>query len=104
MPQNVFDDYMQKANILWCPIQQETEFFSQKEIYGITKMSGNIGDAIKFGKLAIFPENYPSKYAFIISEKVSLEDALFVKKEIDFSDFNKEKVLKQLEKTIFALL
>ena len=104
VPQDVFDDYMQKANILWCPIQQETEFFSQKEIYGITKMSGNIGDAIKFGKLAIFPENYPSKYAFIISEKVSLEDALFVKKEIDFSDFNKEKVLKQLEKTIFALL
>ena len=104
VPQNVFDDYMQKANILWCPIQQETEFFSQKEIYGITKMSGNIGDAIKFGKLAIFPENYPSKYAFIIPEKVSLEDALFVKKEIDFSDFNKEKVLKQLEKTIFALL
>ena len=104
VPQDVFDDYMQKANILWCPIQQETEFFSQKEIYGVTKMSGNIGDAIKFGKLAIFPENYPSKYAFIISEKVSLEDALFVKKEIDFSDFNKEKVLKQLEKTIFALL
>lgn len=104
VPQDVFDDYMQKADILWCPIQQETEFFSQKEIYGITKMSGNIGDAIKFGKLAIFPENYPSKYPFIIPEKVSLEDALFVKKEIDFSDFNKEKVLKQLEKTIFALL
>jgi hypothetical protein len=104
VPQNVFDDYMQKADILWCPIQQETEFFSQKEIYGVTKMSGNIGDAIKYGKLAIFPENYPSKYAFIIPEKVSLEDALFVKKEIDFSDFNKEKVLKQLEKTIFALL
>ena len=104
VPQNIFDDYMQKANILWCPIQQETEFFSQKEIYGVTKMSGNIGAAIKFGKLAIFPENYPSKYAFIIPEKVSLEDALFVKKEIDFSDFNKEKVLKQLEKTIFALL
>lgn len=104
VPQDVFDEYMQKANILWCPIQQETEFFSQKEIYGITKMSGNIGDAIKFGKLAIFPENYPSKYPFIIPEKVSLEDALFVKKEIDFSDFNKEKVLKQLEKTIFALL
>lgn len=104
VPQNVFDDYMLKADILWCPIQQETEFFSQKEIYGFTKMSGNIGDAIKFGKLAIFPENYPSKYPFIIPEKVSLEDALFVKKEIDFSDFNKEKVLKQLEKTIFALL
>lgn len=102
--QNEFDSLMQKADILWCPIQPETEFFSQKEIYGITKMSGNIGDAIKFGKLAIFPENYPSKYPFIIPEKGSLEDALFMKKEIDFSEFSKEKVLKQLEKTIFALL
>ena len=104
VPQNVFDEYMQKADILWCPIQQETEFFSQKEIYGVTKMSGNIGDAIKYGKLAIFPENYPSKYSFIIPEIENIEEALFVKKEVDFSDFSKEKVLKQLEKTIFALL
>ena len=104
VPQNVFDDYMQKADILWCPIQQETEFFSQKEIYGVTKMSGNIGDAIKFRKLAVFPENYPSKYAFIIPEKGSLGDFLFTKKDVDFSEFSKEKVLQELEKTIFALL
>ena len=108
VPQDVFDDYMQKANILWCPIQQETEFFSQKEIYGITKMSGNIGDAIKFGKLAIFPENYPSKYAFIIPEIDNIEAQLYTQQkhlEYDFQEnFSKEKVLKQLEKTIFALL
>jgi len=108
VPQNVFDDYMQKADILWCPIQQETEFFSQKEIYGITKMSGNIGDAIKFGKLAIFPENYPSKYAFIIPEIDNIEAQLYNHEkhlEYDFQEnFGKEKVLKQLEKTIFALL
>ena len=102
--QDVFDDYMQKADVLWCPIQQETEFFSQKEIYGITKMSGNIGDAVKFGKLAVFPENYPSKYSFIIPEKGSLGDFLFTKKDVDFSEFSKEKVLQELEKTIFALL
>ncbi|MFN4075509.1 MAG: hypothetical protein ACK4HC_06385 [Cloacibacterium sp.] len=104
VPQDVFDGLMKKADILWCPIQQETEFFSQKEIYGFTKMSGNIGDAIKFGKLAIFPENYPSNYSFIISEKGSLEDFLFTKKDVDFSEFSKEKVLQELEKTIFALL
>ncbi len=104
VPQDVFDDYMQKADILWCPIQQETEFFSQKEIYGFTKMSGNIGDAVKFGKLAVFPENYPSKYSFIIPEKGSLGDFLFTKKDVDFSEFSKEKVLQELEKTIFALL
>ena len=108
VPQNVFDDYMQKADILWCPIQQETEFFSQKEIYGVTKMSGNIGDAIKYGKLAIFPENYPSKYAFIIPEIDNIEAQLYTQQkhlEYDFQEnFSKEKVLKQLEKTIFALL
>ena len=104
VPQDVFDHYLQKADILWCPIQQETEFFSQKEIYGFTKMSGNIGDAIKYGKSAIFPENYPSKYSFIIPEKGSLGDFLFTKKDVDFSEFSKEKVLQELEKTIFALL
>ena len=67
-------------------------------------MSGNIGDAIKFGKLAVFPENYPSKYSFIIPEKGSLGDFLFIKKDVDFSEFSKEKVLQELEKTIFALL
>jgi len=104
VPQDVFDDYMQKADILWCPIQQETEFFSQKEIYGVTKMSGNIGDAVKFGKLAVFPENYPSNYPFIIPEKGSLGDFLFTKKDVDFSEFSKEKVLQELEKTIFSTL
>ena len=104
VPQDVFDDYMQKADVLWCPIQQETEFFSQKEIYGFTKMSGNIGDAVKFRKLAVFPENYPSKYSFIIPEKGSLGDFLFTRKDVDFSEFSKEKVLQELEKTIFALL
>ena len=104
VPQDIFDHYMQKADVLWCPIQQETEFFSQKEIYGVTKMSGNIGDAIKFGKLAVFPENYPSNYSFIIPEKGSLGDFLFIKKDVDFSEFSKEKVLQELEKTIFALL
>jgi len=104
VPQDVFDNFMQKADVLWCPIQQETEFFSQKEIYGFTKMSGNIGDAVKFGKLAVFPENYPSKYSFIIPEKGSLGDFLFIKKDVDFSEFSKEKVLQELEKTIFALL
>ena len=104
VPQDIFDNFMQKADILWCPIQQETEFFSQKEIYGFTKMSGNIGDAIKFRKLAVFPENYPSKYSFIIPEKGSLGDFLFTRKDVDFSEFSKEKVIQELEKTIFALL
>ena len=106
VPQDVFDDYMQKADILWCPIQQETEFFSQKEIYGVTKMSGNIGDAVKYGKIAVFPPEYPSDLKSILNEKSYLENLFIERKEqnFNFSDFSKEKVLKQLEKTIFALL
>lgn len=102
--QNVFDEFMQKADILWCPIQQETKFFSQKEIYGVTKMSGNIGDAIKYGKLAVFPESYPSNYSFIVPEKEHVVDFIFTKEQVYFSEFSKEKVLQGLEKTIFASL
>lgn len=109
VPQNIFDDYMQKADVLWCPIQQETEFFSQKEIYGFTKMSGNIGDAVKFGKLAVFPKAYNENYNFIAPEMLLFEKGIEIKKyqeKIDdyFSEFSKEKVLQELEKTIFALL
>jgi hypothetical protein len=109
VPQDIFDDYMQKADVLWCPIQQETEFFSQKELYGFTKMSGNIGDAVKFGKLAVFPKAYNENYNFIALEMLLFEKGIEIKKyqeKIDdyFSEFSKEKVLQELEKTIFALL
>lgn len=49
-----FERKMQAAEVLWCPIQKETRFFGITEIYGKTKMSGNIGDAIKYAKPAIF--------------------------------------------------
>lgn len=109
VPQDVFDGLMKKADVLWCPIQQETEFFSQKEIYGVTKMSGNIGDAIKYGKLAVFPKAYNENYNFIAPEMLLFEKGIEIKKyqeKIDdyFSEFSKEKVLQELEKTIFALL
>ncbi len=91
---------------MFCGVQfnKKRNFSVKKKSMELTKMSGNIGDAIKFGKLAIFPENYPSKYSFIIPEKGSLGDFLFTKKDVDFSEFSKEKVLQELEKTIFALL
>jgi hypothetical protein len=60
---------MQTAEVLWCPIQKETRFFGIPEIYGKTKMSGNIGDAIKYAKPAIFPKSYSASYSFIFKEK-----------------------------------
>lgn len=102
-----FERWMQKADILWCPIQQETEFFSMKETYGITKMTGNFGDAIAYGKLAVFPENYPSKLDFIIPEKENVLDQLATLSKTPF-DFNKayskKEVQKKLEKFLNSLL
>lgn len=108
IPQPIFDEWMQKADILWCPLQNETEFFSQKEFYGITKMSGNVGDAIKYGKLAIFPENYPNSHPFIIPENENIEEQIYTYQkwmDYDFREhFAKGTVLKSLEKMLAKLL
>ena len=102
-----FENWIQKADVLWCPIQQETEFFSQKEIYGITKMTGNLGDAIKYGKMAVFPANYPSKLDFIVPEKENLiEQFQSVKNsEFDFQkDYNKKTVQENLGKLLNQMI
>ena len=108
VPQLVFDEWMQKADLLWCPLKKETEFFSQKESYGITKMSGNVGDAIKYGKLAIFPENYPNSQPFIIPENENIEEQIYTYQkwmDYDFREhFAKGTVLKSLEKMLAKLL
>lgn len=106
VPQKLFDEEMKSASFLWCPIQKETEFFSIKEVYGKTKMTGNIGDAIKYGKLAVFPLDYPSEYPFIINEKVgflnSLED---INSVFSFENqFNKDKIQRELENVLGALI
>ncbi|WP_312902706.1 hypothetical protein [Chryseobacterium taichungense] len=102
-----FSNWMQKADVLWCPIQEETEFFSQKEIYGKTKMTGNIGDAIKFGKMAVFPKNYQSKLGFIISDQndmIRLFEEL-KNNQFDFQkDYNKKTVKEKLETLLKSLI
>ena len=102
-----FDKWMQKADVLWCPIQQETEFFSMKETYGMTKMTGNLGDAIAYGKLAVFPGNYPSKLDFIIPEKENVLDQLKTLSETPFDfykTYSKEGVQKKLEQFLKSLI
>lgn len=99
----VFDEWMQKADVLWCPIQQETEFFSLREIYGITKMTGNLGDAIKFGKWAVFPENYPAKLDFIVTEQKEIisQFEMLKRTSIDFhKDYSKQVIQQKLEKLL----
>ncbi|KQT20900.1 hypothetical protein ASG31_17135 [Chryseobacterium sp. Leaf404] len=105
--QEEFEIWMKKADVLWCPIQQETEFFSQKEIYGKSKMTGNIGDAIKFGKMAVFPENYLSNHDFIVGEKVDVFQQFYDLKKINYNfqkEFSKQIVLGNLENTLKNLI
>lgn len=102
-----FERWMQKADVLWCPIQQETEFFSMKETYGVTKMTGNLGDAVAYGKLAVFPGNYPSKLDFIIPEKKNVIDQLNALSEASFDfykTYSKKEIQKKLEQFLYSLL
>lgn len=102
-----FETWMQKADVLWCPIQQETEFFSIKEIYGKTKMTGNLGDSIAFGKLAVFPKNYPSKLNFILPEKENIFEQLneLTDTHFDFQEsYSRVEVQKRLEQVLSNLM
>lgn len=108
VPQPVFDEWMQNADVLWCPLQEETSFFSNTESYGKTKMSGNIGDAIKFGKSAIFPATYSGNHPFIIPETIQIEEQLHscnTSVNYNFQDkFRKEKVREGLEEMLNRLI
>ncbi|SIQ26529.1 hypothetical protein SAMN05880574_1094 [Chryseobacterium sp. RU37D] len=102
-----FEMWMQKADILWCPIRQEIDFFSQKEMYGITKMTGNLGDTIKYGKIAIFPENYSSKLEFIFPEQKNILEQFkeLKNRRFDFQiKYNKKTVQENLEKILEGLI
>lgn len=98
-----FEKWMQKADVLWCPIQQETEFLSIREIYGKTKMTGNLGDSIAYGKLAVFPKNYPSKLDFILPEKENILEQLNTLTDTHF-DFQKNYARAEVQKKIEQLL
>lgn len=107
VPQREFDEIMQSADLLWCPIQSETSFFSNTEIYGKTKMSGNIGDAIKYGKKALFPRSFVSAYPFLIPESDDIEEQILESSktlEFDFeAAYHREKITAELEKVLNSL-
>ncbi|WP_126653854.1 glycosyltransferase family protein [Chryseobacterium aureum] len=102
-----FEKWMRNADVLWCPIQQNTEFFSMKEIYGLTKMTGNLGDAIAYGKLAVFPESYPSKLDFIIPGKQNVLEQLKTVSVTPFDfhqTYSRKEVQKKLEHFLMSLI
>ncbi|REC76834.1 hypothetical protein DRF60_13190 [Chryseobacterium elymi] len=102
-----FEKWMQNADVLWCPIQQKTEFFNREEIYGLTKMTGNLGDAIKYGKTAVFPKDYPSKLEFIVPEADNIMKQFKTLKNMRFDfqeSYSKKLVLKKLEDVLSGLI
>ncbi|MBW8359603.1 MAG: hypothetical protein K0M63_07375 [Weeksellaceae bacterium] len=108
VPQHIFDEWMQRSNVLWCPVQKKTEFFSNPEIYGKTKMSGNLGDAIKYGKMAIFPKDYDlTRYPFLVNENEEVEKQLLdlSKMEFNFQEtFSRKKIAADLHTVLNSLV
>lgn len=100
-----FTREMLKASVLWCPIREETEFFSITEYYGKTKISGNIGDAITYGKPAIFPKSYTNYYSFVFKEERDIEEQILnlPNQSYDFTNFEKTLVLQELESVLASL-
>lgn len=55
--QDRFDDWLNKAHFIWIPSVIETEICAGiREVYGITKSSGNIFDIIKHARPFLYPE------------------------------------------------
>ena len=106
VPDVDFREEMSNASVLWCPLQLHVDFFSQKETYGSSKISGNVGDAIKFGVPAIFPASYKNAYSFIFTEREDVEKQIIDLTNFseDFSlNFNRRTIAGQLEKVLLSL-
>ena len=106
VPKSLFSAVMGEADLLWCPVQEKTSFFSIPEYYGKTKMSGNIGDAVHYGKPAVFPEYYADLYKFVISEKDiwSILTGKKPLKRVDFSAYSIAAVQAKFENTLLSLV
>ncbi|SEG37638.1 hypothetical protein SAMN05421847_2104 [Halpernia humi] len=108
VPHKEYEEIMNSADILWCRVRRSSKFFGQREIYGKTKMSGNIGDAIKYGKLSIFRKSYYTSKPFIIKEKEDVELQILDVLKNDsvglHQKYQKDKVLQELEPVLEKLL
>ena len=54
-----FDAIMRSADLLLLPLQPSWQYGVVREIGGISCLSGNIGDMVRFGKRGLVPKHYP---------------------------------------------
>ena len=104
--QEAFENVLKAAHLVLCPLQEKTFFMGVNEYYGKTKITGNINDAIKFGKPIILPDHYKAKDFFIFTEQDDIEKQIknIATKVFEFEEFSKEKVLRKLEDALTQLL
>lgn len=98
-----FESWMKMADVLWCPIRNRTSFFDVPEVYGLTKMSGNIGDAIRYSKMAIFPAWFQSSKDFVVAEHQDIEGQLLSLSQSSptgFSNYSQNNVQDLLHKAL----
>ena len=95
VPQETFNYWMKRSHILWSPIQHRTTFFSITEWYGSTKVSGNIGDAIKYGKRAVF-----TLLNINSTDRLTSELLFEQSKSYDKQEYEKSKVASELENVL----
>ena len=59
IPQDEYDRVMQDAHFLFCPVQIRTRICGEvDEVYGVSKSSGALSDAIRHAKPLILPDDY----------------------------------------------
>jgi glycosyltransferase involved in cell wall biosynthesis len=58
VPAETYASHLLHCDLILCPIYTNTVFQLSKEIYGKTKVSGGVNDAINFGKWCFVPSSY----------------------------------------------
>lgn len=59
VPQNDFDNVMAKTDFLVIPLYKDVKFTIYSELYGYTKISGNVNDIILYSRPALISSFYP---------------------------------------------
>lgn len=96
----LFQMHMRSADVLWSPVKRTNWFFSGKEYYGSTKMTGALGEAISFGKPIVLPHFYYSTFPLAFQESsdlFGLFQRLHGKDLVDLESYSKSAQLSSLE-------